>query len=215
VGRAGGRLPLQPRVPLDESVPTGRGPSGASIRSREPRLANLLSDDEAFAPWREEALERGYHASLSLPVIVDDEVDGALMVYASEPTAFDPTEISLLSDLASGIGYGLRRLADTDALVETTRAAEAARDRLQTTIDTLLDPFVVFEAVRDETGRLVDLRYVEANEAAAAYNAVPRSTLLGRRILELFPGHLSDGPLAQYFRTIETGEPVIEDDLAY
>jgi diguanylate cyclase (GGDEF)-like protein/PAS domain S-box-containing protein len=199
----------------DENVPTGRGPSGAAIRSGEVRLATSVASDSTFGPWRQDALDRGYLAVLALPVTVDGVVDGALMVYAAEATAFDPTEISLLSDLASGIGYGLQRLLGTDALVESTRAAEAARDRLQATIDTLLDPFVVFEAVRDDDGRLVDLRYVEANEAAAAYNAVPRSKLLGRRILELFPGHLADGPLSQYFSTIETGEPVIEDDLAY
>ena len=199
----------------DESVPTGRGPSGAAIRAREVRLSHLFTTDESLQPWRAPALERGYTVSIALPVIVGDDVDGALMVYASEPTAFDPTEISLLSDLARGIGYGLRRLLVTDELVDSTRAAEAARDRLQATIDTLLDPFVVFESVRDADGRLIDLRYVEANEAASAYNAVARQQLLGRRILELFPGHLTDGPLSQYFHTIETGEPVIEDDLAY
>ncbi len=195
--------------------PSGQGPTGVAIRTGEVQYAHLMASHPAMDPWREAAMARGYVSSASLPVVVDGVVDGALMVYATEATAFDPLEIKLLSDLARDIGWGLRRLADVRSLEETTRAAEANIERLQSTLDSLLDPFVLLEAVRDGSGHLVDLRYCEANEAAAAYNGMPREELLGKTLLELLPGHVDDGPFGLYRATVETGRPLILDDFLY
>jgi diguanylate cyclase (GGDEF)-like protein/PAS domain S-box-containing protein len=79
----------------------------------------------------------------------------------------------------------------------------------------MLDPFILLEGVRDESGALADLRYVEANAAAIAYNQLTREQMIGARLLDLFPGQLEHGPLREYFLTIETGEPTILDDYAY
>lgn len=199
----------------DADVPTGRGPTGQALRTVQVRISHLVAVDTTFEPWRQAALDRGYVSSISLPVVVDGVVHGGLMVYASEPTAFDPTEMSLLADLASDIGYGLRRLKDIQALRETSRAFEESSARLQATLDSMLDPLVVLQAVRDDRGALVDLEYVEANAAAVAYNRTSREELLGHRVSEMFPGHLEEGPLALYFQVIESGEPAVLDDLPY
>ncbi|MFN8148863.1 MAG: EAL domain-containing protein [Candidatus Nanopelagicales bacterium] len=203
------------RFHWDPDVPTGRGPTGQALRTGQVRIAHLVAADETFEPWRQAALDRGYVSSISLPVVVDGVVHGGLMVYASEPTAFDPTEMSLLADLAADIGYGLRRLQDIRALRETGRAFEQSTARLQATLDSMLDPLVVLQAVRDESGALVDLEYVEVNDAAVVYNRTTRDELLGRRVSEMFPGHLDEGPLALYFQVIESGEPAVLDDLPY
>ncbi|MFN8157307.1 MAG: EAL domain-containing protein [Candidatus Nanopelagicales bacterium] len=203
------------RFHWDPDVPTGRGPTGQSLRTGQVRISHLVAVDTAFEPWRQAALERGYVSSICLPVLVDGVVHGGLMVYAAEPTAFDPTEIGLLADLAADIGYGLRRLQDVRALRETSRAFADSTARLQATLDSMVDPLVVLQAVRDEQGRLVDLEYVEANAAAASYNRTTRDGLIGHRVLELFPGHNDSGPLALYYRVIETGEPAVLDDLPY
>ncbi len=79
----------------------------------------------------------------------------------------------------------------------------------------MLDPFILLRAVRDDAGRLIDLQYLEANDAAVAYNQLTREQMIGARLLDLFPGQLEQGPLRQYFHTIETGEPTVLDDYAY
>jgi signal transduction histidine kinase len=68
----------------------------------------------AFAPWRFEAAKRGIASSISLPLIVEGHVIGALGIYASEPDAFDEGESSLLSNLAENLSYGIAsiRLAE-------------------------------------------------------------------------------------------------------
>ena len=93
--------------------------------------------------------------------------------------------------------------------------AQTDRAALRATVDSLLDPYVVLEAVRDEAGQIVDFVYVDANPAACAYNGLAYQDLVGARLLELLPGHASAGLLDQYGQVVETGEPLVQDDVVY
>ena len=112
-------------------------------------------------------------------------------------------------------GSGSTACATPRCCQQTRREAVAAAERLRATIDSLIDPFVLLESVRDADGRLVDLRYVEANRAAVAYNRRPREELIGATMLELFPGLLEHGPLASYFAASRPAIPMVLDDVAY
>ncbi|MEJ2007211.1 MAG: PAS domain S-box protein, partial [Acidobacteriota bacterium] len=85
----------------------GRGPSGTSIRTRQTLLVRNIEKDPMMAPWREEALKRGYRSILSVPLLVDSEVFGALNIYAEEPDAFSPEEVDLLTELADDLAFGI------------------------------------------------------------------------------------------------------------
>lgn len=193
----------------------GRGPTGMSVRLRETRIANNPENDPNFSPWIEQATRRGFRSSISLPVIVEGELDGVLVVYAAEPQAFTTLTQDLLEDLAADLGYGLHRLRDIEALTRTTQEAIRDSERLQAIFDSQFDPLTLMESVRDDAGNLIDLRYVEANAAAIAYNGIPREQLIGARLLELLPAMKTEGLLAHYFHAIETGTPVVLDDFAY
>src|SRR5262249_11429771 len=85
----------------------GRGPVGLAIRSREPAVFQDVAADPGFAPWRREALKRGYASVIGIPLFVGDAVLGALAIYASEPDAFDPDEVGLLQALADDLAHGI------------------------------------------------------------------------------------------------------------
>jgi PAS domain S-box-containing protein len=89
--------------------PLGRGPTGTAIRTERPSIARNIGGDATFAPWREEALRRGYASSIGLPLIADAKL-GALSLYSSEVDAFDPDEVELLSELANDLAYGVTAL---------------------------------------------------------------------------------------------------------
>ncbi|NTU70776.1 MAG: diguanylate cyclase [Coriobacteriia bacterium] len=93
--------------------------------------------------------------------------------------------------------------------------AERAGARLQATNDSLLDPHVRLEAVRDESGLIVDFVYVEANDAACIYNGLSSDELVGARLLDLLPGRDGTGLLDRYRSVVETGEALILDDFCY
>lgn len=94
-----------------------QGPAGRSIDLGKSVVLNDLRSERNFAPWLEAAEEHGFRSMIALPVRIGQEIDGALLVYAPEPGAFDGSAVSLLEDLAAQLGYGLERLRDYASLV--------------------------------------------------------------------------------------------------
>ena len=92
---------------------------------------------------------------------------------------------------------------------------EEQRERLRDVFNTQFDPFVLLEAVHDDEGRAVDLRYIQASDAALAYHQVTREGLMGRLLSEVLPGLRENGMLDRYLSVITTGEPVLLDDYSY
>ena len=105
----------------------GRGPTGTAIRTGQPSMCRNIPTDPDFAPWRQEAMKRGYAASIALPLMAAGRTIGALMVYAPEPDAFDSAEVRLLADLADDLAYGvaaLRARAERDRAQEELQQSE-------------------------------------------------------------------------------------------
>ena len=88
----------------------GRGPTGTCIRTGQTRIVKNTATDPTFAPWRDEALKRGYASIIAIPLVVDGEPFGALSIYAAETEAFRDEEVTLLSELAGDLGYGVTSL---------------------------------------------------------------------------------------------------------
>ncbi len=102
----------------------GRGPVGTSIRNNLPVVIKNIEDDASFMPWREQALQRGYQSVASLPLRENDNVIGALAIYAPEPNAFGTQEISLLSELVFNLAHGIRSLRQACELRKLMLAVE-------------------------------------------------------------------------------------------
>ena len=85
----------------------GRGPTGTAIRTGEIRMIRNFLEDPAAAPWREEAIKRGYGSSIALPLMNEGIAFGAMNIYASETDAFNDEEIGILKELASDLAFGI------------------------------------------------------------------------------------------------------------
>jgi PAS domain S-box-containing protein len=119
----------------------GRGPTGTAIRTKQPVINRDVLTNPSFAPWRAEA---------SFPLLTSaNEAIGAMSVYASQPDAFAPEEIHLLTELADDLAFGIVSLRTR---AERDRAAEALRESeelYRITMANILDP--VF--ITDDDGR--------------------------------------------------------------
>ncbi|MFC7080648.1 bacterio-opsin activator domain-containing protein [Halorussus caseinilyticus] len=104
-------------VSADAESSHGRGPAGRAVRTGELQVQNDLLGDPPFEPWREQALKRGYRASVSVPVRYGGTLWGVLNLYASESGVFDAMERTVLSELGETIGYALNALEQREALV--------------------------------------------------------------------------------------------------
>ena len=125
--------------------PLGQGPTGTAIRTGTTQVRHSLrrrarSSRRGARPPR----PRPCSSSISLPVRSQGEIDGALMVYAAEPHAFDEQAQRPAGDA------GLRprprawiASAALRALQQKTAEVEEQNARLRGVFDSQFDPFVL------------------------------------------------------------------------
>ena len=104
-------------VSWDNTQLTGRGPIGMAVSTGETQV-NADYQGPDLAPWREAAQQRGFRASVALPIHIDNQVWGVLGLYAAEPHTFGAAEVRLLEELTSNMAFGLQSLrarAELDA----------------------------------------------------------------------------------------------------
>lgn len=128
----------------------GAGPTGRAIRTGETVVARRIATDPTFAPWREEALSRGFASSIALPIRDNGNVLGALNIYAAEPDAFDDAERKLLEEMALDLGYGITALRTRVARDRAEEALAREQERYREFVLHLED--VVFSL--DSEGRI-------------------------------------------------------------
>jgi PAS domain S-box-containing protein len=88
----------------------GRGPTGTAIRTGKTAGCRDMATDPRFAPWRENALKRGYRSTLVLPLRSGEEVLGAVSICATEAGAFDESEQHFLEELSRNVSFGIAAL---------------------------------------------------------------------------------------------------------
>lgn len=115
------------KITWDESN-RGRGPMGRAIRTRAPAAVENIATDLDFAPWRDEAMQRGCRSAVAIPLVFGDDLLGGIIVYAGVPWAFDALEVEILQRFAGYLAYGIVALR-TQALRKT--AESQLRDSLR------------------------------------------------------------------------------------
>lgn len=84
-----------------------QGPTYKAIRRKQPYVVKNISEDPDFLPWRDAALQRGFHSHIALPLIMNDSAFGVLRVYSPIVDAFNEDEITLLEKLANNLAFGI------------------------------------------------------------------------------------------------------------
>ncbi len=114
-------------------VPAGRGPLGRCLRSRQTQVVQDIATNPSFAPWRADALRRGYGSSICLPLLSGEALLGALNIYATQADAFHQEEVDLMNELARSLAHGIAAMRDRierrrveEMLKHAKEAAEAA-----------------------------------------------------------------------------------------
>ncbi len=106
----------------------------------------------------------------------------------------------------------VRQIAERRRVEEALRASEK---KFSTSVETLLDGFAIFSAIRDETGHIVDFRYDYINEAGCRLNHRSYEEQIGHTLLELLPKHKDIGLFDEYVRLVETGQPLVRESILY
>ncbi len=105
-----------------------KGPTGRSIHEGKSIVFNDLENNPDFAPWRKQALEKGYRSSAAFPIRLNNLVIGAFNVYAVEPHFFDEDEIKLLEEAALDISFALEKFREEDKHKQVEEELQEHRD---------------------------------------------------------------------------------------
>ena len=82
---------------------TACSPADRAIRNRHPAIISDVFGDPLFAPFQAEAL----------PLFVNQQILGALTLYAEKPDAFGTEEVRLLTELADDLAYSINAIRYT------------------------------------------------------------------------------------------------------
>ncbi|HOC92418.1 MAG TPA: response regulator [bacterium] len=77
-----------------------------------------LAADDGFRRWRDYALELGYASNLALPLSVEGEIEGGIMLYAPYSGAFDAERTERLGLLTRELGAELRARRMSGAAIQ-------------------------------------------------------------------------------------------------
>lgn len=106
---------LEETVEMREEASSG--PVETALETGTVQVVQSVHEDDAFEPWREEALERGYRSMATIPLRYRETVYGVLCVYADRANAFDAREQAVLAELGETIGHAINAAESKKALV--------------------------------------------------------------------------------------------------
>jgi PAS domain S-box-containing protein len=168
------------------------------------------------------------HEMLLVPLRVEGEPVGTVCINAHRRerklNGQDARLLTRLADFASAGYRTIRALkeakaakAETERSIEALRESEerhrfllreataelkASRDLLQGTMDASTDMIQVFEAVRDDSGEIVDFKWVLNNHRSEQHYG----DVIGESLIQRNPGVTEEGIFDAFKRVMETGE---------
>lgn len=150
-------------------VDHGRGPTGKAIRTGRSVVVQQIIYDPMWELWREEAVNHGFAASISLPLSANGRTFGALVIFSGQQEAFNNREVSLLEELAEDLSYGITSLRTKNEGAQSEKERKLLASVIQQSNDGII--------IVDGAGTV---RY--ANPAIASITGLQPDLMLGREI---------------------------------
>lgn len=135
-------------------VAEGRGPTGTAIREGRHFVCDDIENDPRMAPWKDEALKRGYRSSIALPIKLFGKVIGAFSLYSSVPHFFDQKEIDLLDEVTGDLTFALEAIEVGEKRKETEHTLIDSEKRYRELFMSHPHPMWIYEV---ETLKIIDV----------------------------------------------------------
>lgn len=185
-------------------------PTGTAIHTGTPTMVPDIMMAPADTPWREAALARGYRSMIALPLVIDEQVIGALTLHGDEPQDSSPEEMPLLVELAGDLSYGISAIRTRERQRRIEEDLYESERRLHALLEAA--PYGAHEYELHTNGRLVFVGY---NPAANRILGVDHANFLGQTIEETFPPLAETAIPETYRRVARTGERYEDEQVTY
>jgi signal transduction histidine kinase len=193
------------------TLPVGQGFTGQAVLKRQPlivpnvnlyltKLANQASPESAQQAFLTYMINR-YRAMLSIPLIIKDEVYGAISLYYYKPREFSNEEVSLATAFADQAALAIENARLRAQVEQSAVAAERnrlARDLHDAVTQTLFSASLIAEVLP----RLWDRNRAEGKRRLEELRQLTRGAMAEMRtlLLELRPATLREAKLDELLR---------------
>ncbi|OAH97429.1 PAS sensor protein [Methylomonas methanica] len=123
-------------ISWSETTAHGNGPTGRAIRSEKVQFVENIATDPSYVPWREQALQRGYHSAICLPFRLSSKAVACLNLYGDKIDTWSTAERQLLQEISGDVGFGIAALRTAIAKFDYQ---EQLRESLEKTIQVIAD----------------------------------------------------------------------------
>jgi PAS domain S-box-containing protein len=113
---------------------------------------------------------------------------------------------SPLRDETGAVAGAICVCSETTQQVMEKTSLHRSEARWRALFENMQEGFFVGEAMRDEAGKMVDFRFIEANPAFGAQTGLDPSETIGRRARAVIPG-LQQSLVDTYAHVVDTGAP--------
>ncbi|MCK5719436.1 MAG: PAS domain S-box protein, partial [Thiomargarita sp.] len=170
----------------------GQNPTGISIRTGKPSVAQDILTDPKYNILRSEAMQRGYVSSMAVPLQLGNKIIGAMTIYAKKINAFGFDTVALFEELAADLTYGIKMLRIHTERKNAKKALQVSEKRFRSLFESMPDAIFITDA---KTFIVVD-----ANIAAAELLLKSRKNIIGMNQAQLFStkNHYIQDKLMQY-----------------
>jgi PAS domain S-box-containing protein len=132
-----------------EDEKRGGSPTGICIRTGSAQITGDTQTSPAFALWSKRAMDFAIRSSISIPLRIEGGWNGALVVYAENPHAFEAPAIKVLEHLAEQIVHAVHAL-DQGQEIHTGQINLANTQRqLTDALSAMVKPMVSAMEMRD------------------------------------------------------------------
>ncbi|NDU87613.1 MAG: HD domain-containing protein [Ferrovum sp.] len=114
----------------------GNDPTGNALRSKQVHYVGEIATDPRMAPWRHEALLRGYQSTIAIPFLIQDGKMACLTLYHSKTWIWSATELKLLREIGDDLAFGIEALQTAVAKIHYQ---VSLRESLEQTIQVIAD----------------------------------------------------------------------------
>jgi len=149
---------------------------------------------------------------MAVPFATPDRVYGWFCLAGKVDSApFSEQEEEMADSLGSQAALAYENIM---LLKEQQRRAgelQKSEERFRSAMESMLDGFAIFSAIRDSGGRVADFRFEYINGAGCMMNRRTSEEQVGHTLLELLPAHRDTGLFDKYVAVVETGQPFNEE----
>ena len=155
----------------------------------------------------------GWHNALQM--VFETNLEQEIEFQFLTPLGMRSYQARLVSLVTDGFESVLAIMRDVTALKEVEAALLTSEERFRTSIDNMLDCFAIYTSVRNQSGQIVDFRIEYLNTAACENNLSIKQEQVSQNLCELLPTVRTTGLFDEYVNVVQTGIPLIKEDLIY